>query len=142
MKMSLKEISGQTKIPVQVLRQMMEDGVFSVRMDEADQDFFKRFLPILHKRYFLRYCISQIKSTERETFIANAHLESKWERYMYTFMVNQYSAGNKLEIPVLANRVTEIFGFDLGEEHLEKLRRIRNSIYKMQSRKIKKLRHI
>jgi len=134
MQMTLQEISDQSKIPVKVLKKMIGDGAFTDQMDEADQIFFDRLLRIINQRYFIRHCVLQVKSTDREAFIRSVHLETKWERYMFTYMINQYALGTKLQIDELVSRVKKVFRFDMNEKQIEMLRKIRNSIHKRQSR--------
>lgn len=142
MAMTLKEISGLTKIPVKVLVKMKEDGVFTEEMNQADQDFFDRLLSIIRKRYFIRHCLMTIRTDQRENFIATSSLETKWERYLYTHMVNHYGIGNKIVIPDLVKHAEKVFNFEFKPEHIEKVKKIRNTIYQKQSRhklgKIKK----
>ncbi len=132
--MDLKEISRITQMPVKVLWRMRDDGAFSEEMTEADMDFFNRLNLVIGKTYFIRHCVLKIRSDRREGFLRTVHLETKWERYIHTHMVNHYSLGNKLDIEVMKNRVEQVFQFKLKKEHIGKLKRIRNTIYKRQER--------
>lgn len=133
-KVDLLELSQKIKIPVKVLKSMINDGAFTEYLDDADQEFLHRLLAIIRKNYFIRHCILNIKSTERKRFIEQAHLETKWERYLYTHMVNHFAVGNKLEIQTFVKKAENVFQFKMNENDIKKVENIRNSIYKKRSR--------
>ncbi|EKD40835.1 MAG: hypothetical protein ACD_74C00155G0011 [uncultured bacterium] len=133
-KVDLRELSKNTKIPVKILQNMIKDGAFSEYMDDADQEFLTRLLGIIGKNYFIRHCILRIRSNDRVRFIAQAHLETKWERYIYTNMVNNFTQGNKLTIETFVKKAEKVFQFQMTEEDIQRVKNIRDSIYKKRSR--------
>lgn len=133
-KVDLRELSKKIKIPVKVLKSMIKDGAFTEYLDDADQEFLYRLLDIIGKSYFIRHCILQVRSNERERFIKQAHLETKWERYIYTSMVNNFAIGNKLEIQAFVKKAENVFQFKMSGDDVKKVVNIRNSIYKKRSR--------
>lgn len=133
-KVDLQELSKKIKIPVKVLNSMINDGALTEYLDDADQEFLHRLLAIIRKNYFIRHCILNIKSTDRKRFIEQAHLETKWERYLYTHMVNHFAIGLKLEIQTFVKKAENIFQFRMTEDDIKKVENIRSSIYKKRSR--------
>lgn len=133
-KVDLRELAKQTKIPVKTLQSMIKDGAFTEYLDDADQEFLHRLLGIIGKTYFIRHCILRVRSNERGRFIAQAHLETKWERYIYTNMVNNFTVGNKLDIQSFVKKAENVFQFKMTEDDIQKVVNIRSSIYKKRSR--------
>ena len=133
-KVDLKELSKSTRIPVKVLQHMISDGAFTEYMDNMDQEFIFRLLAILDKHYFIRHCMLRIRSNRRDAFIETAALDTRWERYIYTNMANHFALGGKISIPEFVKHAEEVFKFTFTPEHVERVKQIRDAIYKKQSR--------
>lgn len=137
-KVDLVDLSTQTKIPVKVLQSMIKDGAFTEQMDDVDIAFINRIMAVIDKAYFLRHCLLRIRSDRRKNFIATASFETKWERYIYTNMANHYALGGEIIIKDFVKHAENVFQFDFTEEHVEKVKKIRNKIYQTQTRHNKK----
>lgn len=131
--MDINQYSRQSRLPHKILRWMVAEMIISNPLTKDDLAGLSLLEKVWWKKEIIRAQMIKFSKKDRRTFIRTIDLETKWERYAYSRLLNLPS-GKNLPMDKLINELELTFNFRLKPLHIRRLYRVKKRVYNQRER--------
>jgi len=137
--MDIQLYSRQSRLPHKILSLMVREKIISSPLTKEDQSRLSLLENLWWNKEIIRAQLVKFSKKERLRFIQTVDLETKWERYAYSRLMNMPS-GKNLPMDKLVKEIELTFNFKLKYQHVRRLYRVKKRVYNQreQAKKITK----
>jgi DNA-binding transcriptional MerR regulator len=135
--MEIKEYAKTSKIPLKTLRWMERIKTISDPLPDEDLIGLKLVEKLWGMHDFLRPQLSQKNIKYRKALIDTCDLETKWERYAFSRLMN-LEPGKRLFMKNLIAEIELTHRFKMSIFEIKKLYRVRKRVHKAKERQVQK----